>query len=96
MVYHVLIEVDIVWKINVALVQVHAILLRVCAEHDVVVQHDESVGVEVEKAVDKEYVDLRHYLYTPVRINEIQDDWDELKKSKDGKEEDLKDDIYVE
>jgi len=96
MVYHVLIEVNIVWKINVALVQVHATLLGVFAEHDVVVQHDESVGVEVEKAVDKEHVDLRHYLYTPVRINEIQDDWDELKKSKDGKEEDLKDDIYVE
>ena len=99
MVYHVLIEVNIVWKINVALVQVHATLLGVFAEHDVVVAHDESVGVEVEKAVDKEHVDLRHYLYTiicSVRINEIQDDWDELKKSKDGKEEDLEDDINVE
>ena len=41
-----------------ALVQVHATLLRVCAEHDVVVKQDESVGVEVEKAVDKDHVDI--------------------------------------
>ena len=41
-----------------ALVQVHATLLRVCAEHDVVVKQDESVGVEAEKAVDKDHVDI--------------------------------------
>ena len=51
------IEVDLVGELHVVVCEVHAPLLRHVPEHEVVLQHDVAVVVDVEETAEEEIID---------------------------------------
>ena len=74
--------------------QVEAALLGVSAKHDVVLDHHEPVGVEVEETKEKEHVDASQ----PAKSSDVDqshDDLDERQNGKEGENHNLEDDVDV-
>jgi len=74
--------------------QVQAALLCVSAKHDVVLNHHETVGVEVEEAREKEHVEAQQ----PAKssdVNQSHNDLDERQNSIEGENHNLEDDVDV-
>ena len=74
--------------------QVETALLCVSAKHDVVLNHHEAAGVEIEETTDKEHVDAQH----PAKSSDEDHSHNKLNQRQNGKEgenDNLEDDVDV-
>ena len=74
--------------------QVQAPLLCVSAEHNVVLRHDETTGVEIEETAEKEHVDTQH----PAKssdVNQSHNYLNERQNSKEGKNDNFEDNVSI-
>jgi len=74
--------------------QVQTALLCVSAKHDVVLNHHEAVGVEVEETREKEHVEAQHPAESS-DVNQSHNDLNQGQNGVEGENDNLEDEVNV-